>query len=165
MHKNTTHSGVKRYRNSTQDNSTEPFRQWHRRWSRSLYAMDVDFVEYTFEGGEPTIAGFFEYKHVQAREIQPDNPQLQILAQIANGRPAFFVRYTATPRAFLVYPLNAAAEQHIHYQGELFTEYTYVKFLHEIRDEPTNDDLHSLDLQTDLPPRHVWPKDDPPFHQ
>jgi hypothetical protein len=148
-----------------EDSSAEPFREWHRGWGRSLYATDVDFVEYTFRRGVPEVVGYFEYKHINAAPIGRRNPQVAVLADAASKVqvPGFFVRYTTeTPITFKVYPLNSYAKEWTKTDsGLLLPECRYATMLHVIRKEKIADSLkEKLSSETaDV----TFPVDRPPF--
>ena len=147
----------------------EPFRDWHREWTASLYSTDVDLIEYTYTDGTPEAVGLFEYKHFHATAATPKDAQLLIQARLATaaGLPAFYVRYTGASsdgycRSFLVYPMNGEAEATgIDYTGSLLSEQAFVGFLQRLRHNST----YSLEAYSTAvpPPDTEWPADEPPY--
>ena len=150
------------YKSNTLD--VDGYRLKRREWHSSLYATDVDLVEYVYDHtGTPKSVAYTEYKHVNAKPVDEEHGQLTVIATDAFRlrKPAFFVRWLDEPPSYFVYPVNAYALDFVEYAGAEMSEAAYCDFLMHLHgvDEPPD-----VELSEALPETFdVWPKDEPPF--
>jgi len=144
---------------------TERFRGIQRSWKRNLTCTDYDLVWTDWKRKESL--AYLEYKWYDAPPVDSDNVQLTVMATDAQrlGKPAFFVRWADNkdgadiPTLFLAYPLNSKALSWIQFEGEIYTERSFVELQCEVRGRgrPSLEGLS--DAYSDL----NWPEDDPPL--
>ena len=109
----------------------------HGAWGFNCPAVDLDFVMMEYNHGKP--CALVEYKHINARQVDPSHATYRALVALANGYtdgplPCFIARYNPTDWSFVVMPLNDAAKAHYnHCVGQTLTEQRVVKSLHLLR--------------------------------
>jgi len=90
-----------------------------------------------YNHGKP--CALVEYKHVNARRVDPKHATYRALVALAEGYrdgplPCFVARYDPTDWSFVVTPLNERARAHYaHCAGTKLTEQRFVRSLHLLR--------------------------------
>lgn len=109
----------------------------HGLWGFNCPAVDLDFLMMEYNHGKP--CALVEYKHKNARPINPDHATYKALVDLADERkgvalPCFVAIYNPEGWTFSVIPLNARAKEHYaRCDGQLLTEQRFVKSLHLLR--------------------------------
>jgi hypothetical protein len=109
----------------------------HGSWGFNCPAVDLDFVMMEYNHGKP--CALVEYKHVNARPVDPSRATYRALIALADGYsdgplPCFIARYNPSDWSFIVTPLNDRARAHYaHCDGDILTEQRFVRSLHLLR--------------------------------
>jgi len=109
----------------------------HGNWGFNCPAVDLDFVMMEYNYGKP--CALVEYKHMNARQIDPTHATYRALIALADGYkygslPCFVARYNPDDWSFCVIALNDKAKYHYgHCEGEVLTEQRFVRSLHLLR--------------------------------
>lgn len=109
----------------------------HGAWGFNCPAVDLDFVMLEYNHGLP--CALVEYKHKNARTIDPGHATYRALVALADGYkegplPCFVAVYDPSNWSFVVHPLNQRAEEHYkHCKGLPITEQRFVRSLHLLR--------------------------------
>jgi hypothetical protein len=130
----------------------------HRDWGGTAAAVDIDFLLVEYNLAKPV--ALVEYKHPDAKPWNAAEPNYRALADLANnyttnttdGLPFLVATYWPDIWAFKVYPVNGTAQQHFD-NGELLTEYEYVKRLYKLRRLALSKELELI-LHKELPEQH-----------
>lgn len=85
MKKDKTSSGSKAHQRSDTERRIQPYSEWHRSLDRSLYATDVDFIEWRYQGDELTAVGVMEVTRVDMKKTV-DRQYLDAIIQRINNR-------------------------------------------------------------------------------
>ncbi|HTY92067.1 MAG TPA: hypothetical protein VMC84_12900 [Methanocella sp.] len=64
MDKKVTESGAKAHQRDDEEWRVKPYSLWHRKLDKSLYMLDVDFVEWRYRKGIPVAVGVMEVTRV-----------------------------------------------------------------------------------------------------
>jgi hypothetical protein len=100
-------------------------------------AVDIDFLLVETKYGKP--CALVEYKHVNAKAVDPLDASYRALVALADGYtdgplPCFVARYDPQDWSFSVLPLNDAAQKHYaHCLDERLTEQRFVRSLYLLR--------------------------------
>jgi len=90
-----------------------------------------------YNHGKP--CALVEYKHINARPVDPSHATYRALVALADGYlegplPCFVARYNPTDWSFIITPLNERARAHYsHCIGEKLSERRFVRSLHLLR--------------------------------
>lgn len=109
----------------------------HGAWGFNCPAVDLDFVMMEYNHGKP--CALVEYKHKNAKPIDPKHATYRALIALADGYscgplPCFVAIYDPVDWSFIVIPLNEKAKSHYsHCAGIKLTERRFVKSLHLLR--------------------------------
>jgi hypothetical protein len=109
----------------------------HGFWGFNCPAVDLDFVMMEYNHGKP--CALVEYKHINARPIDPNHATYRALVALSDGYccgplPCFVARYDPSDWTFTVHPLNDRARAHyVHCVGVTLTEQRFVRSLHLLR--------------------------------
>lgn len=109
----------------------------HGKWGFNCPAVDLDFVMLEYNHGKP--AALVEYKHKNAKQVDPSHATYRALKDLADNYkagplPCFVAVYDPEDWSFIVTPLNGAAREHYeHCVGQKLSEQRFVRSLHLLR--------------------------------
>ena len=115
----------------------EKLSERHGYWGFNCPAVDLDFVMLEYNHGKP--CALVEYKHRNARLVDPGHPTYRAMAMLCNGYklgplPCFVAIYDPDVWVFKVVPLNEAARKfYANFVGVELSEQRFVRSLHLLR--------------------------------
>ena len=117
------------------------FSRRHRYYGNDCCAVDLDYLPFKFNeyyNGEPV--ALIEYKHENAAEQDYSKPNFQALIRLGDRAelPVFCVYYAHDMSWYIGDPLNDYARKIISTRTR-FTEFEYVRFLHDLRGVKVHD--------------------------
>jgi len=120
------------------------FNELHRWMGDDLYAVDLDFLEFTLEDGAIKLVAVIEVKSEYAN-INFSRLQHRAQKKLANDAkiPYFVVQYFQPDYTVTVYPRNMYAKRFIP-DVQTLSLLSYMKLLYEIRGQPYPEHIVSL---------------------